>query len=111
MAEVFVHLTWALEQLPREVESARRGKGMFNMPKRLSDFFSYWYIRWTARSAKREPVGRRYDAAIAASLRALDGVKDDEWALGADFYGHGFHTIADLFRVPGQHITEHTADL
>ena len=26
LAEVFVHLTWALEQLPREVQSARRGK-------------------------------------------------------------------------------------
>jgi hypothetical protein len=36
-------------------------------------------------------------------------VKDSEWALGADFYGHGFHSIADLFRVPADHVKEHTA--
>jgi hypothetical protein len=111
VAEKFVHLTWALEQLPREVESARLGKGMFNMPKRLSDFFSYWYIRVSARRATPESVRRRYDAAIAASIRALEGVKDNEWKLGADFYGHGFHSIADLFRVPADHVTEHTSGI
>jgi hypothetical protein len=111
VAEVFVHLTWALEQLPREVESARHGKGMFNMPKRLSDFLSYWYIRWSARRATRESVRRRYDAAMAASIRTLDGVKESEWSLGADFYGHGFHTIPDLFGVPADHVAEHTAGL
>jgi hypothetical protein len=56
-------------------------------------------------------VRRRYDAAIDASIRALDGVKDNEWALGANFYGHGFHTIADLFRVPADHVTEHTVGM
>jgi Mycothiol maleylpyruvate isomerase N-terminal domain len=45
VGEVLVHLTWALEQLPNEVASARRGKGMFNFPKRLADPLSYWLTK------------------------------------------------------------------
>lgn len=37
VCEVIVHVTWALEQLPAEVASARRGKGMFNYPGWLAD--------------------------------------------------------------------------
>jgi hypothetical protein len=32
-------------------------------------------------------------------------------ALGADFYGEGFHTVADLFETPARHLAEHTAGL
>ncbi len=111
VGEVFVHLTWALEYLPQEVAAARRGKGMFNIPKRLADPASYWYIRWTARRETRESIRRRYDAAMDAALSALDTVPDGDWLLGAQFYAEGFHTVADLFRVPARHLTEHTAGL
>src|SRR5690349_21451235 len=56
VAEVFVHLCWALEYLPQEVARARQGKGMFNMPKWLADSFSYWYIRLLARKSTPESV-------------------------------------------------------
>jgi hypothetical protein len=108
---VLVHLSWALEQLPKEVTSARRGKGMFNFPKWLADPLSYWLTRWTARNATRESIVRQYDAAMAAVIRTLDEVKESDWALGAPFYGHGFHTIADLFHTPAQHFAEHTVGL
>jgi hypothetical protein len=111
VGEVLVHLTWALEQLPREVASARRGKGMFNFPKWLADPLSYWLTHWNARNATREQVVRQYDAAMSAVIRALDEVKGSDWALGAEFYGHGFHTIADLFHTPAQHFAEHTVGL
>jgi DinB superfamily len=111
VGEVLVHLTWALEQLPKEVASARRGKGMFNFPKWLSDPLSYWLTRWTARNATREQVVRQYDQAMAAVIRTLDEVKESDWALGAHFYGHGFYTVADLFHTPAQHFAEHTAGL
>src|SRR6266508_1629931 len=111
VGEVLVHLTWALEQLPKEVASARRGKGMFNFPKRLADPLSYWLTRWTARNATRESLVRQYDSAMAAVIRALDEVKESDWALGAPFYGHGFYTVADLFHTPAQHFTEHTVGL
>lgn len=109
--EVFVHLTWALEYLPKEVTLARQGKGMFNMPKWFADPVSYWLMRWHARSASRESIRRRYDAAVDAAIAALETVPDSDWLLGAEFYGEGFHTVADLFRGPARHLTEHTAGL
>jgi DinB superfamily len=111
MAEVFAHVTWALEYLPKEIARARRGKGMFNMPKRVADPASYWFIRLTARKSTPESVRRRYDAAIDAAIKALESVPDSDWELGAEFYGEGFHTVADLFRVPAKHLAEHTAGL
>jgi hypothetical protein len=111
MAEVAVHLTWALEQLPQEIASARRGQGMFNSPRSLdwlADRVSYWLIRWMARKATPEAISRRYNAAMAAVFRILDEVKESDWALGASFYGHGFYSIADLFHTPAEHLAEHT---
>jgi hypothetical protein len=108
VGEVLVHLTWALEYLPKEVEMARQGKGMFNMPKWLADPGSYWMIRWQARKSDPESVRRRYDAAIDAAIAALEAVPDTDWHLGAPFYGHGFHTVAALFETPARHLAEHT---
>jgi DinB superfamily len=109
VVQVFVHLTWALEYLPEEVQSARRGRGMFNLPKRLADLLSYWYIRWIARKVTPDSIGRRYDQAMDASISLLSTIPDSEWRHGADFYGEGFHTVEDLFHVPARHLAEHTA--
>jgi pimeloyl-ACP methyl ester carboxylesterase len=111
VGEVMVHLTWALEQLPAEVASARRGKGMFNYPAWFANPASYWINRWNARGVTRAAVVRRYDAAMAAVLASLDAVADGEWDLGANFYGHGHYTIEGLFHTPTQHLAEHTAAL
>ena len=111
VAEVFDHLTFALENLPAEVASAKRGRGMFNYPKVLADPFSYWSTRWSARQATRLAIGRRYEAAMSAALEALEGVEDGEWAHGAQFYGEGYYSLADLFHTPAQHLAEHTAGL
>lgn len=109
--EVMVHLTWALEQLPEEVASARRGKGMFNFPKYLAflaDPLSYWLVRWIARNATPASVAHRYNVAMDAVIHTLTEVKESDWALGADFYGEGFYTIAELFHTPAEHLEEHT---
>ncbi len=82
---------------------------MFNIPKYLADPLSYWMTCWNARNATPEAIGRRYDAAMAAVVRTLDGVNESEWALGAQFYGHGVYTIADLFHTPADHLAEHAA--
>lgn len=107
--EVLVHLTWALEQLPQEIDSARRNKGMFNFPKWLAAPLSYWYGRWLARAATPDEIRRRYAQAMDATLFKLDTIHDDEWSRGADFYGEGFHSIEDLFHAPAKHLTDHTA--
>ena len=104
-------MTWSLEYLPKEVAMARKGKGMFNIPKWLADPASYWYIRAIARKSTPESIRRRYDVAIDAAIAALAAVPDSDWERGAEFYGEGFHTVAKLFRVPAQHLAEHTAGL
>jgi hypothetical protein len=108
VGEVLVHLTWALEYLPKEVEMARQGKGMFNMPGWIADTGSYWIIRWEARKSTPDSVRRRYDAAMDKALALLETVPDGDWAKGAPFYGHGFHSVADLFAAPVEHLAEHT---
>jgi hypothetical protein len=110
--EVLVHLTWALEQLPQEIDSARRNKGMFNFPRWLAwlvNPLSYWYGRSLARGARPDDICRRYDGAMDATLIKLDTIQDDEWSQGADFYGEGFHSIEDLFHTPAKHFADHTA--
>jgi hypothetical protein len=111
VAEVFVHLTGALEYLPEEVASAKRGQGMFNYPKFVSNPYSYWSTRLEARRATRPLLARRYAAAMAKVLQTLDTVQDGEWSLGANFYGEGYYTVADLFHTPAQHLAEHTQGL
>jgi hypothetical protein len=111
VAEVFEHLTFALEYLPAEVAAAKHGRGRLNFPKFLADPFSYGSTRWSARLATPQAIGRRYEAAMAAALQALEGVENGEWALGANFYGEGFYSVADLFRTPAHHLAEHTAGL
>jgi hypothetical protein len=84
---------------------------MFNIPKWLADPASYWYIRLIARNSTPQSIRRRYDAAMDAVLEALAMVPDSDWELGADFYGEGFHTVADLFRAPAKHLAEHTTGM
>jgi hypothetical protein len=109
--EVFVHLTWALEYLPKELELARQGKGLFNTPKAIADPASYLLIRWLALRSTRVSIRRKYDAAMDATLATLARVADGDWSLGANFYGEGFHSVADLFHTPAGHLAEHTRGL
>lgn len=111
VGEVLVHLTGALEYLPQEVERARQSKGMFNLPKWIADPASFWLTRREARRSDPQSLRRRYDTAMDAALAALETVPDSDWGLGARFYGHGFYTVADLFATPGEHLTEHTAQM
>jgi len=106
--EVMQHLAWAVEQLPDEVASARKGKGMFNYPGWLANPASYWITRWESRAVTRQSLLRRYDAAIDAVLRTLDEVPDGDWMKSAAFYGHSLYTVVDLFRTPLAHLEEHS---
>lgn len=111
IGEVLVHLTWALEQLPREVESARRGKGMFNWPSRIANPLSYWFTRWLARDATRDSISDRYDRGIQMAINALDDVPDRDWDLGARFYGERIFSVAELFQTPIHHFETHTSGM
>jgi hypothetical protein len=107
--QLLEHITWSLEQLPREVECAKRGKGMFNFPGLLADTGSYWMVKWSARKATPEALLGRYEDTIARVLRSLEGVEADEWSRGARFYGERFYSVEDLFHTPAAHFQEHAA--
>lgn len=111
VGEVCLHLTWALEMLPKEVDAARRGRGMFNLPQGIGAALSYWYTRWLARGVTPSSLRARYDRAMDATLRLLDTIPEGDWARGADFYGEGFHSVEDLFHSPAEHFAEHAQGL
>jgi hypothetical protein len=111
LGEILVHLTWSLEYLPREVTHALQGRGMFNMPKVVADPFSLIYMRWLARKANKASIMRRYDTAMAFVMAALNNIRDEDWTKGANFYGEGFYSIADLFHTPTDHFKEHSAGI
>ena len=111
VGELLHHLVWSLEQLPREVASARRGKGMFNLPPFLRDPLGALYTRFGARQQSLTTIARRYDAAYTAVMQTLDEVQDDEWQRGAPFWGEGFISIEGLFRAQAHHLAEHRGDI
>lgn len=107
--QILDHITWSLEQLPKEIESAKREKGMFNFPKALANFGSLWTVKWSARKATRESLRTRYDAAVENVLAALESVRPEEWNRGARFYGERFYSVTDLFHTPAEHFEEHAS--
>ena len=70
--QLLEHITWSLEQLPKEVESAKLGKGMFNFPGLLADTGSYWMVKWSARKATPDALLGRYEDTIGRVLRSLE---------------------------------------
>ncbi len=111
VGEMIAHLTWSVEQLPREIMAARRGKGMFNMPGWLRDPLSFAYTRWLSRGYTPHSAGQRYMAAIVAVGALIKTVGNDEWQRGARFYGERFYTVEDLCHTPAQHLAEHRSTI
>ena len=108
---VLTHLVWSLELLPREVAAARNGKGMYNFPAVLRDALNLWLTRLNARGQTLESLRRRYETACAAALDTLDGVRDDEFQLGARFWSEGCRDVAGLYAAQVDHLAEHSEDI
>jgi hypothetical protein len=90
---VLTHLVGSLELLPREDAAARIGNGMFNMPPLLRDVLN---IRATR---------------LAARGQTLDGIRDDEFGLGAHFWSEGFRNIVRLYVGHVDHLAKPGADV
>jgi uncharacterized protein (TIGR03083 family) len=108
---VLTHLVWSLELLPREVASAKRGRGMFNFPPLVRDLLNAWLTRAAARGQTLERLRRRYDTAFDAALTTFDGLSDNELHLGARFWSEGFRTIGALYAAQADHLAEHGPDV
>ena len=103
------HVTWALEQLPKELESAAQEKGMFNYPRVVAENGSYWLVKWESRRESRDSISRRYAVAADRVLARLAEARETDWEKGARFYGEGFYSVADPYRTPANHFREHCA--
>ncbi len=105
--ELVAHLTFSLEQLPKEIAAGRKGKGMFNLPGWLGNPLNLLLTRGYALLNTPDSLRCNYKGAISSVAVLLEEIKDEEWQKGANFYGHGFYSILDLFHTPEQHLAEH----
>ena len=108
---IFAHLTSSLELLPREVEKARQGKGMYNFPKVVLDPLNALLTRREARNQTVEALRIRYEAAFEAAIATLDELSATELVAGARFWGEGFYDIAALYAAQTDHLAEHQRDI
>ena len=107
--EVLAHLLQQIGYLPRTIDHARRGKGMLNYPAFIRDPLNFLLVKRLARRHGRPSLKAAYSKSIDEAIVALDGVRDDEWQLGANFFGTGFRDIARLFSAQAEHFASHVA--
>jgi hypothetical protein len=112
--QVLQHVLDALVRLPTEIEHARRGRDYLNPPQWLLPLMPRlnWFITcWHARGQTPARLLEGYEAAHRAALAAIDDVGDDEWQLGAHYFGEGYRTILGLCQMPNWHFRDHAAQV
>jgi len=110
LGELLTHMADNYVRLPAEIDSARKGKDYLNPPaimRPLIPTMNRIMAQRSARGQTLESLGRRYEQAHAAALVALDGIAENEWGLGAKYYGLGYRTIEKLFTTYISHYWEH----
>ncbi len=108
---LLTHIVLSLRFIPLEVSMAKRGRGMFNIPKWLFDPINAIGASQIGRWQSCESLRKRFDAAHDAALRSLNQLDAQDFARGGNFYGTGFHSIRDLFENQASHFTEHANDI
>ena len=66
--------------------------------------------KFGAKRASRASIARKYDAATADLIAALDMIGDGDWPRSSTNFGVT-QTVEHVFHVPAEHLAEHTADL
>jgi hypothetical protein len=104
------HIVASLEQVPGQLQAARRGKARRRVPQWLYDRANVWITRLGAARQTRAGLLARYAAAHQAAIGALDQVEEHEWGRRASFW-YFETTIAELFRRQSEHLAEHAAQI
>ncbi|MBX3070112.1 MAG: DinB family protein [Thermomicrobiales bacterium] len=105
------HIIVSLRFLPLAVASAKRGRGMFNLPAPVFDPVNATIASVLGKHQSIASLRHRYDSAFDAALTRLDGVQPEELQRGANFYRSGFHDIRRLYESQAHHLAEHGADV
>ncbi|HEX4203380.1 MAG TPA: DinB family protein [Ktedonobacteraceae bacterium] len=114
VGEVMTHLADTLADKPAAIASVRRGKNFLNLPPALhwlTPRIGYLMVKQSARRQTRQTILARYDQAYSALLATFDGIKDQEWKLGAFCYGEGYKTILEVCQMVVSHFQEHAAQI
>jgi uncharacterized damage-inducible protein DinB len=114
VGEMMTHLADTLADKPAAIASVRRGKNYLNFPPALHWLamrIGYRQVKQSARRQTCQTILARYDQAYAALLATLEGIKDQEWTLGAFCYGEGYKTIPEVCQMVVSHFQEHAAQI
>ena len=114
VGEVMTHLADTLADKPAAIAAMRQGRNHLNPPpalRWLAPGIGYLLVKQSARRKSRQTILARYDQAYSALLATLDGIKDQEWHLGALCYGEGYKTIYEVCQLVVSHFQEHAAQI
>lgn len=111
IGELLVHIIYWLNYTPRVVKMLRKGTGIRNVPLFLFDWANIWLTRFAARKVTVRSIRLRYDAAHDVTLRALDGIRDDEWGKSATFIKGEVSTMESIFHSIRSHFEEHAVQI
>src|SRR5712692_7104475 len=105
VGQLMWHTAWAAGYFPGSVDRCRKGKGM-NPPMWLANPMNTVITRIGSRGATPKSVRAKYDAAHAALLECLDGVRDNDWQNGVKSFG-SYNTVESTFHAVSEHFKEH----
>lgn len=111
IAELCAHMVHDVELVPTYVDKVRQGKDMLNLPPRITNVMNWLLTKVLGRRATPASLARKFDEGYEESLKVLDGIQDDEWQRGANFFGEGYWTIEFIFHQSPQHFEEHAAQI
>ena len=109
VGQLMYHMAWATGFMVSELNSAKRGRG-FNPPRFVVDSVNVMITRIGAMRANRASIARKYDAGTDALIKALDGVRDEEWASSSTNFGVT-NTVEHVFHIPAEHFSEHAPEI
>ena len=66
------------------------------------------YVPQAPRTAENDQAAY---ARVTAMLETIEGMRDDEWGRGANWFGAGYKTVLDLCQMLPSHFQEHAAQI
>ncbi|GAB2545987.1 DinB family protein [Nocardia heshunensis] len=97
--------------------AARTNSRFLNAATKPFDLVNFYGSRLAARVYNRRRMGAKMDRVIASLRRSLFRAADADFARGMPYperwdpYFHGYMTLADIYRYPGQHYDHHRKQL
>ena len=114
--ETLYHMSLAPRNLPTDVRMIRHLKWVPKIPAGPFNRMNRYLTRRGARKLGKTAIAARYDDAHVRTLAALEGIKDEEWALGVEYPDwdpmlSGFVSLERLFHYIRLHFDAHAEEI